>query len=118
MPPLHAHAPARNVFGRRGGKERTHQRRLAHQYKIDGVTAVYDIAVEDNPRQAVLDMLVLVTLQWYAAESHAEQQFPDDHPLIRERARVIKDSAWTLAAKLESWSAPGAGTSVYSEGDG
>ena len=77
-----------------------HQRRLAHQYKIDGVTAVYDIAVEDNPRQAVLDMLVLVTLQWYAAESHAEQQFPDDHPLIRERARVIKDSAWTLAAQV------------------
>ncbi len=86
----------------KANREDPRLRRLAHQYKLDGTTAVYDIAVEENARQAVLDMLVLVTLQWYAAESHAERQFPQDHELIRERARIIKDSAWTLAAQVLS----------------
>jgi methyl-accepting chemotaxis protein len=75
-------------------------RRRAHRYKVDGATAVYDIAVEDNPRQAVLDMLVLVTLQWYVAETHGETQFPEDHPLIKEKTRIIKDSAWGLASRV------------------
>jgi len=75
-------------------------RRKAHQYKLDASTAIYDIAAEPDPRQAVLDSLVLVTLQWYAAEANAVADFPEDHQLVRDATRVVKESAWALAARV------------------
>lgn len=76
-------------------------RRRAHQYKLDAVTAVYDIAATDDPRQAVLDALVLVTLQSYEADARAQSRFSsEDAALIQERARVLRQSAWALAARV------------------
>ena len=99
-------------------------RRKAHQYKLDASTAIYDIAAEPDPRQAVLDALVLVTLQWYAAEANAVADFPEDHQLVRDATRIVKESAWSLAAQvidekrraellqiIDRWWADNAGTS-------
>ena len=84
----------------KANREDPRMRRLAHAYKLDGATAAYDIAVEDDARQAVLDMLVLVTLQWYVAESHGSTQFPKDHALIKEKTQILKNTAWNLAAQV------------------
>lgn len=75
-------------------------RHTAHQYKLDSATAIYDIAAEPNPQQTVLDMLVLVTLQWYAAEAHADQMFGEDARLIKSASLLLKDNAWALASRV------------------
>jgi hypothetical protein len=77
-------------------------RMKAHQYKLDAATAVYDIAAETNPQQAVLDMLVLVTLQWYDVEAHQGETFGEDIKPLRDATRLLKDTAWSLAARVIS----------------
>lgn len=77
-------------------------RRLAHQLKIDGATAMYDIAVDPSSRTALLDMLVLITLQSYLANAKASATFPDDHPLVTSKTEQLRTEAWKLASQVMS----------------
>lgn len=73
-------------------------RSRAHQLKIDGPTAMYAIVMDTSPQTAMLNGLVLISLQQRLAEATAHADFPDDHPLVREKINDLHDEAWTLAA--------------------
>jgi hypothetical protein len=77
-------------------------RQRAHQYKIDGATAMYDIAVNPSEQEALLDAIVLSTLQTRVVASIASAQFPDDYDLLMERAEILEQSAWSLSAQVMS----------------
>ncbi|MEM8758034.1 MAG: hypothetical protein AAGF47_09665 [Planctomycetota bacterium] len=73
-------------------------RRKAHQLKVDGATAVYDIVVDDSPQSALLNLVVQITLQKKLANASAAADFPDDHPLIETKVEQLFDEAWSHAA--------------------
>ena len=73
-------------------------RQKAHQLKIDGATAIYDIVVDQSPRTALLNLVVQVTLQKKLANARAAADFPDDHPLIEANVEQLYNEVWTHAA--------------------
>ncbi len=73
-------------------------RQKAHQLKIDGATAIYDIVIDPSPRTALLNLVVQITLQKKLADSSAAADFPEDHPLIQESVTQLYDEVWTHAS--------------------
>ncbi|MEO1237181.1 MAG: hypothetical protein AAFX76_10370 [Planctomycetota bacterium] len=77
-------------------------RRRAHQMKINGATAMYDIAVDPVPPSALLNAVVLTSLQVNFLEAHAEKFFGGYAPLLQDRANRLEEEAFSIAARVMS----------------
>lgn len=73
-------------------------RKKAHQLKLDGATAIYDIVVDNAPQQSLLNLVVQVTLQHRLANATAEAEFPEDHPLIVQKVEQLYREVWGHAS--------------------
>ncbi len=75
--------------------------RRAMQFKIDAATAVYDIAVNPAPAQAMIDTLVMLSLQVNMAERHGASQFGEaGGVLLLDAARDLQEAAFGIAARV------------------
>ena len=76
-------------------------RRRALRLKVDGATAAYDIAVDPSPPRAMLNMLVMLSLQVNTAERHGPPLFgAASGPRLLAAARELQERAFTLAARV------------------
>ncbi|MEM1027164.1 MAG: hypothetical protein AAGJ38_03690 [Planctomycetota bacterium] len=73
--------------------------RLAQTAKINGVTAMYDIAVDPIPASAMLNGLVLVSLQSKFLRLHGEDYLGEFYPLIQITADRLQEEAFRIAAR-------------------
>ncbi|MEM9914326.1 MAG: hypothetical protein AAF911_05140 [Planctomycetota bacterium] len=73
--------------------------RRAHSAKINGSTAMYDLAVDPVPASAMLNGLVLVTLQANYLRSYGEDYFGEYYPLLQEVADRLQQEGFRLAAR-------------------
>ena len=71
------------------------------QLKIDAATAMYDIAVDPAPTTAMINALVMVSLQAETAAVHAVTLFGDQAgPQIVALSQEIQEQAFGLAARV------------------
>lgn len=71
------------------------------QLKIDAATAMYDIAVDPAPTTAMINALVMVSLQAETAAAHAVTLFGDQAgPQIVALSQEIQEQAFGLAARV------------------
>lgn len=73
--------------------------RRAHAAKINGVTAMYDIAVDPIPASAMLNGLVLVSLQAKFLRANGEQYLGEYYPLLQITADRLQEEAFRIAAR-------------------
>ncbi|MEM9419078.1 MAG: hypothetical protein AAGA25_08540 [Planctomycetota bacterium] len=73
--------------------------RRAHTAKINGVTAMYDIAVDPIPASAMLNGLVLVSLQAKFLRAHGEEYLGEYYPLLQITADRLQEEAFRIAAR-------------------
>lgn len=77
--------------------------RRARQLKIDAATAMYDIVVDPAPTTAMINALVMVSLQTSTAERHGPYWFgPEAGQQILAMAQEIQAEAFDLAAQVMS----------------
>lgn len=75
----------------------------ARQLKIDAATAMYDIVVDPAPTTAMINALVMVSLQTSTAERHGPYWFgPEAGQQILAMAQEIQEEAFDLAAQVMS----------------
>jgi|GEM_PF-3447140 len=75
--------------------------RRARQMKIDAATAMYDIVVDPAPSTAMINALVMVSLQVNTAERHGPPLFgAAGGPQILAVAKEIQEEAFGLAAQV------------------
>ncbi len=79
-------------------------RQLAQWFQRNGMGSAIDIAVGPNPDAALLDMLVLVSLQRWAFSNHwVSRGIPDTHAQkAAERLRLAEAAAWSSASSVLS----------------
>ena len=71
------------------------------QMKIDAVTAMYDIAVDPAPTTAMINALVMVSLQANTAERHGPSLFgPAGGAQILAAAKEIQEEGFGIAARV------------------
>ena len=73
--------------------------RRAHTAKINGVTAMYDIAVDPVPASAMLNGLVLVSLQAKFLRNYGEEYLGEYYPLLQITADRLQEEAFRIAAR-------------------
>lgn len=76
--------------------------RRAQTAKINGVTAMYDIAVDPVPASAMLNGLVLVSLQAKFLRTHGEEYLGEYYPLVQITADRLQEEAFRIAARAMS----------------
>lgn len=76
--------------------------RRAQTAKINGVTAMYDIAVDPVPASAMLNGLVLVSLQAKFIRNHGEDYLGEFYPLVQITADRLQEEAFRIAARAMS----------------
>ncbi|MEM7625760.1 MAG: hypothetical protein AAF333_09030 [Planctomycetota bacterium] len=99
-------------------------RRRAQYTKINGATAMYDIAVDPVPASAALNAAVLVSLQANFLRDHGQQLFDQYTPQLLQRAEFLQREAFKICAtfmneqqsrdlldKVNQWSAENPGVS-------
>lgn len=74
-------------------------RRRAQQAKINGATALYDIAVDPVPASAMLNSAVVVTLQTNFLKNHGEEYFGEFAPQLLDRAEFLQEEAFKICAR-------------------
>ncbi len=79
-------------------------RQLAQGFQRNGTASAIDIAVGPNPDAALLDLLVLVSLQRWAFGAHWIPGGITDEPVrtAGERLRLAEESAWRSASAILS----------------
>ncbi|MEM8739754.1 MAG: hypothetical protein AAGG38_14925, partial [Planctomycetota bacterium] len=77
-------------------------RRRAQQVKINGATAMYDIAVDPVPATSFLNAIVLTSLQANFLERHGPEYFGDYAPGLVARAQRLEEDAFRIAARVMS----------------
>ena len=75
-------------------------RRRAQYTKINGATAVYDIAVDPLPASALLNTAVMVSLQTNFLRVNGPELFGDYAPLLVQRAEFLQEEAFRLCARV------------------
>ncbi len=75
-------------------------RRRAHRIKLDAATAMYDIAMDPVPATALINGLVMVSLQVNATRQHGAALFPDGHERLLERTVYLQETLFRLAARV------------------
>ena len=74
----------------------------AHLIKLDAATAMYDIAADPIPANAMVNAVVLVTLQTEVLKRQGPRLFPDHHALLLQRGELLQTEAFAIAARLMS----------------
>ncbi|MEM9883113.1 MAG: hypothetical protein AAF800_09380 [Planctomycetota bacterium] len=77
-------------------------RRRAQQTKIDGATAMYDIAVDPVPASAMLNAAVLVSIQANFLEAKGADVFGDYTPMLVSRAQFLQEEVFRICARAMS----------------
>ncbi|MEM9882344.1 MAG: hypothetical protein AAF800_05460 [Planctomycetota bacterium] len=75
-------------------------RRRAHQTKIDGATAMYDIAVDPVPASAMLNAVVAVSIQTHYLKHAGEAVFGEYTPLLVEQAEYLQEEVFRICARV------------------
>ena len=77
--------------------------RRVRQLKIDAVTAMYDIAIDPAPTTAMINALVMVSLQCIIAERHGALMFGnEENGEILAVAQQVQKDGFSLAARVMS----------------
>ena len=77
--------------------------RRVRQLKIDAVTAMYDIAIDPAPTTAMINALVMVSLQCVIAERHGALMFGnEENTEILAVAQQVQKDGFSLAARVMS----------------
>lgn len=74
-------------------------RRRAQAAKINGATAMYDLAIDPVPASAMLNSVVLVTLQTNYLKRHGEAHFGEHAPALIDRANFLQEEAFKICAR-------------------
>jgi hypothetical protein len=79
------------------------ERHLLHSLKYNATRAAFDIAVSARPDEALLDLLVLVTLQRSAVERYWNPRvFQERGDVLLVMLRQLEDSCWRKSARALS----------------
>ncbi|MEM1108164.1 MAG: hypothetical protein AAGH99_05670 [Planctomycetota bacterium] len=75
-------------------------RRRAQDTKINGATAMYDIAVDPVPATAMLNAAVTVTLQANFIRANGEQYFGQFAPLLQQKSDFLQEEIFRICARV------------------
>ena len=77
-------------------------RRRAQYTKINGATAMYDIAVDPLPASALLNAAVMVSLQTNFVRVNGQQLFGQYAPMLLQRGEYLQEEIFRLCARVMS----------------
>lgn len=75
-------------------------RRRTQQGKINGATAMYDIAVDPVPASALINAVVMVSLQANFIRMHGDEFFGGYKDLLQEKSDYLQEEAFRIAARI------------------
>ena len=76
------------------------RRQLALRMKLDGAEAAVEIATGANPKIALLDLLVMVTLQRLVWDDYWSKQFGDDAFNYTDAIHRLEDEIWDIGGRI------------------
>lgn len=76
------------------------RRQLALRMKLDGAEAVVEIVTGANPKIALLDLLVMVTLQRQVWDDYWSKRFGDDAYNYTDAIHRLESEIWEIAGRI------------------
>ncbi len=75
-------------------------RRRSHALKLDGSTAIYDIVMDPVPATALLNALVMTSLQAKVLEAHGLARYGDGYEELLAASQRLEEEVWRIGARV------------------